>query len=464
MAAARSEPERATFRIPSNSGGRRVSQLIIKFHIDAIDVDPRFHASGMLARRSARRLEGVPKILEYLRDNHGLKEIFPLLSKKRPSFSEDKWSSIAPNWRIFGRSLIRDSSEALSGLSVLHIDPRSLSYKLIRKLTSTSSISYAEAVPERFLFSSTQTAAPETNRQWGLRAVDWFTANLPDASSRSVAILDTGIDIRHRELSESIGSYRREGVSKNDVIGHGTHVSGIVGAHTNNRVGIAGVSNCKIAMWKVFDDEPDTSNGEFAINGEYYLRSLGEVLDGDADVLNLSLGGNATCRTEKLIIDEMIRRGKVVVAAMGNEFEAGNPVQYPAANEDVIAVGSVNEAGRRSRFSNTGEHIDIVAPGSNILSTLPVRRNRHRDEHEYAAWSGTSMAAPYISATAILLRARNPNLSVTQIRRAIVESASKLDGMKRKNWTEEYGHGLLNIRSCLSHRYAVINDSIDKDI
>ena len=84
---------------------------------------------------------------------------------------------------------------------------------------------------------------------------------------------------------------------------------------------------------------------------------------------------------------------------MGNEYEDGNPTEYPASYPNVIAVGAINEASNRAPFSNTGNHIALAAPGTNILSTLPMKQSvaRKAEDTRYAAWSGTSMATPHVT-------------------------------------------------------------------
>ena len=79
---------------------------------------------------------------------------------------------------------------------------------------------------------------------------------------------------------------------------------------------------------------------------------------------------------------------------MGNEFEEGNPTEYPAAIPEVCAVGATDDRDRRAAFSNTGRHIDLVAPGVGILSTTPMFRYDGDGEREFDAWDGTSMATP----------------------------------------------------------------------
>ena len=98
---------------------------------------------------------------------------------------------------------------------------------------------------------------------------------------------------------------------------------------------------------------------------------------GKAQVLNLSLGGEKD-PAEIDVLRDVIDAGVVVIAAMGNEYQEGNPVEYPAAIRDVCAVGATDEFDKRAGFSNTGKHIDLVAPGVAILSTTPTFRLRRR--------------------------------------------------------------------------------------
>ncbi|MCA1673566.1 MAG: S8 family serine peptidase, partial [Actinobacteria bacterium] len=169
-----------------------------------------------------------------------------------------------------------------------------------------------------------------------------------------------------------------------------------------------------------------------------------------ARVLNLSLGGTASSRTEELLFGRLQRAGIVVVAAMGNDFKLGNPTEYPAAYEGVLSVGSVDETRGRSSFSNTGDHIDVAAPGTNILSTLPRRRSAHRQERMYAVWSGTSMATPHVAAAAVLVAARRPEMTADAIKARIRETAASLPSMRRRKWTSELGAGLLDIAAAVS--------------
>lgn len=164
----------------------------------------------------------------------------------------------------------------------------------------------------------------------------------------------------------------------------------------------------------------------------------------------MSLGGPHSSRPEQILIRRLLDRGVVVVAAMGNEYREGNPIEYPAAYDGVLAVGAIAENRERSDFSNTGAHIGICAPGSNILSTLPRRRSSHRTEKLYASWSGTSMATPHVAAAAALVASKHPSKSARDIATHLRTTAVTLTAMKKKARTSAYGDGLLDLTRALS--------------
>ena len=133
---------------------------------------------------------------------------------------------------------------------------------------------------------------------------------------------------------------------------------------------------------------------------------------------------------------------------MGNEKQEGNSKSYPAAIANVIAVGATDETDSIALFSCTGTHIDLVAPGVNIVSTVPTYPTSLADGTDYEAWPGTSMATPMVSAAAALLLAKKPDATPAQIRKALVKSADKVPGQTKFNAT--CGHGRLNIKKALA--------------
>ena len=355
-------------------------------------------------------------------------------------------------------SVAHQASEHLAGINIVHFDPIHPVEPLVKALKAAYAFDICEPMPARWHMglplrlepTRLESTGPDplANRQWGLRAIRWFDSPMPDASKVTVAVLDTGIDITHPDLAINDVDYHHTGLSPTDIIGHGTHVSGIIAARSRNATGIAGIADCKLAVWKIFTDEPD-SDGEFYVDGERYLQALREVTSSGARVMNLSIGGRASSRTENLLFQKAIAGGCTVVAAMGNEFEEGNPTEYPGAYQDVLAVGAVDESLRRAPFSNTGMHIGLVAPGAHILSTLPMQPNAHREETAYAAWSGTSMATPHVAAAAALVAAKYPNKTAIQVRDQLLRNTTRLRGMGVHKKTAAYGSGLLYLREAL---------------
>ena len=400
------------------------------------------------ASASARLPETITGPLTSLRNNAGLKAVHPLFSTHRRK-TYCTVHSLAEKQKLAILSSVAECSDSgLGGFNVLTLDPKSVTAEVMSNLLDSPMVEIAERMPARWLMAGE--ADPKRNLQWGLRAIEWFEANRPDASDISVAVLDTGIDIRHPDFANVKIDYHHDSLSPQDLLGHGTHVAGIIAAETNNGVGISGVANCKLDVWKIFSDQP--VRGDFYVDGERYLQALNAVRRSGVKVMNLSIGGTASSRTETLLFRRLEADGVLSVAAMGNEFLDGNPKEYPAAYKGVLAVGAVNEKRERSWFSNTWHHIDLVAPGSNILSTVPTLPSPHLNETHYAAWSGTSMATPHVTAAAALVTAQRGEANAREVRGRLVETVSRLPGMKNGEKTNAYGAGLLNLKQALSER------------
>jgi subtilisin family serine protease len=334
----------------------------------------------------------------------------------------------------------RNVEPLFEGMTLFELE-EDVSPNLLRRVESSRAIAFAEPVPARW--PSAAAADPRHNRQWGLRAIRWFDAPLASAEDVTVAVCDTGVDAAHPDLTSAISSYDHGGAGADDIVGHGTHVSGIIAARANDDAGITGVARCRIAMWKVFPDEP--YEGNFYVDGTRFLRALNAVATSGAKVLNLSLGGSHSSQAEQLLFDRLERAGITVVAAMGNEYAGGNPTEYPAAYEHVLAVGAAAETDLRSPFSNTGTHIGLAAPGSDILSTLPTKASPYRPATSYASWSGTSMATPHVTAAAALVAAQHEDWTPADTKQHLRDTARRLRDMGSAKWTAAYGSGLLDV-------------------
>jgi subtilisin family serine protease len=307
-------------------------------------------------------------------------------------------------------------------------------------------VEYAFVPPVRRLLARRAKggADPLASRQWGHAAIRLgharAKAGFKNATTITVAVVDSGIDTRHPDLKHVITEYKNFlGGSNKDFVGHGTHVAGIIAATTDNGLGISGVCGAKILALKALPRDGE----EF--DAPAYYRALRYVI-GKAQVLNLSLGGDEKDQAEIDILDEVIASGVVVVAAMGNEYKKGNPTEYPAAIPEVCAVGATDELDKRAPFSNTGRHIDLVAPGVDILSTTPTY-SYDDGEQEYDAWDGTSMATPYVAGVAALMLANSPELTPAQVIRKLKSSADRVADAQKGSVA--YGAGRLNCEKAL---------------
>ena len=247
-------------------------------------------------------------------------------------------------------------------------------------------------------------------------------------SSVVVAVIDTGVDYTHEDLKDNIWVNTKEipgngidddgngyiddvyGVdletgrdSGMDDNGHGTHVAGIIAA-ANNHIGVVGLAyNVKIMPIKA-----GMASGFF--NQSQIAKGILYAYNSGADVINMSFGGSASTIAVQDALETAYTRC-VLVAAAGNDGAPNEGLlacpTYPAALSYVMGVMSVDMRGVESGFTNydvvpyNSVEYEVYAPGSQILSTIPGNR--------YATWSGTSMAAPYVSAMAALLRSAYPD-------------------------------------------------------
>ena len=274
-------------------------------------------------------------------------------------------------------------------------------------------------------------ADPLRRFQW---ALDRLEADkivpLGDASGQKVAVVDTGVDGGHPDLAGVVlpgyDAFNPGGDGRTDANGHGTHVAGIVAALTGNGAGVEGLARgAKILPVKVLEDDGSGFSSDVA---QGILWAIGN----GATVVNLSLGAPTTSAVVDQAIREAVDKGVVVVAASGNEGAKGNPVIWPAALPEVVSVGAIDDADARAAFSGHGDWLDLVAPGVQIASTM---------NGAYMYSSGTSMAAPYVSASAALLRKRYPALSASQLGEHLRATAEDL-GPAGKD--DEYGVGLVD--------------------
>ena len=240
--------------------------------------------------------------------------------------------------------------------------------------------------PERYISND-----PYLEEQWALQYIHapelWqVTAG---NSQILVAVLDTGIDQHHEDLCGKIVADVNFTSSQTmkDVLGHGTHVAGIIAASRNNDLGIAGLApESSLLNVKVANDK-----------GQSNISAVAEgiiwAVDKGASVINMSIALEEYSSQLEDAVRYAWSRGAVIIAAAGNSGSK-LPV-YPAFFENCIAVTALRQDGTLAPLSNHGDWVDIAAPGLNIYSTLPG--------NSYGYKSGTSFATAYVSGLAALL-------------------------------------------------------------
>jgi type VII secretion-associated serine protease mycosin len=269
-------------------------------------------------------------------------------------------------------------------------------------------------------------------QQWGLRNILAEQAwDITTGAEMVVAVIDTGVDGGHPDLRGKVlpGFNALSGGSNaGDDNGHGTAVAGLIAANTDNGIGIAGLCwGCRILPVKVLDARGRGDDAGVAAGIRW-------AADNGARVINLSLGGAGESQVLREAVDYAVGKGALLVAASGNERDAGNPISYPAAYPGVLAVGATGNSDAITGFSNTGDYLDIAAPGVGLWTTLP--------NGQYGPPNGTSFSSPYVAGAAALVLTLRPDLGWADLA-CVLEANADDKGVPGKD--PEYGWGRLNV-------------------
>jgi subtilisin family serine protease len=271
-----------------------------------------------------------------------------------------------------------------------------------------------------------------TNWEWHLRKINGPGAWSLNTGTGSVvlAILDTGVDASHEDLApKMVPGWNIYGNNSDtrDVTGHGTLVAGTAAASSNNAVGVASVAwGCRIMPVRVSDSTGYASFSNMA-------SGLTWAADHGARIANLSYRAS-TSSAVTTAAQYFQNRGGVVTVAAGNEavFESA------ADNPYVLTVSGSNPDDLLYAWSNTGNNIDLAAPGNAYSTTRGGG---------YSAVSGTSIAAPIVAGVAALVLSNNPNLTGQEVQDTLKQSA---DDCGTPGWDSSYGWGRVNAERALS--------------
>lgn len=315
--------------------------------------------------------------------------------------------------RAVGGRVVRPDVDDHVSLVVV---PRGREVEAAKGLASRPEVLWAE--PNYIRRSQVASNDPLFTQQWGLQKIQapsaWETTS--GTSSVTVAVVDTGVDLRHPDLQGKLLTGRnllQPDAAPQDDGGHGTHVAGTIAATLNNNIGIAGVAaGVSILPVKVLRNTGSGKDTNVAAGIRW-------ATDNGARVINMSFTGVETSAVLNEAVTYAASRNVVLVVAAGNEGSS-NP-SYPAATEPAIAVAATDPSDRRASFSNFGPWVDVAAPGTDVLST-------HWDGGStYRADSGTSMAAPHVTGVIALLLSVRPGLTIAEIEGILKVTADPLN-------------------------------------
>lgn len=306
--------------------------------------------------------------------------------------------------------------------------------------------------------------ASATPFQWQYSAVraDLVPASVAQtAAGVTIAVIDTGADLSAPDLGAKAPhtySIRTRQADVTDANGHGTFVAALAAGSSSNADGIAGVGG-DAALMVV---QAGSSTGAFTDVDE--AAAIVYAVDHGARILNLSLGGPATSSIEKRAVDYAVAKGALLVAAVGNGSQRGNPVEYPAALLQPVgsngvggrglAVAASTLEGGRAWFSSTGSHVSLAAPGANVFSAVAASSSTSRYPRTalpgstggvYGYGSGTSYAAPQVAGAAALVWGANPRLRAEEVASILEQSAAG-----RGSWNAELGYGVLDVAAAVA--------------
>ena len=297
--------------------------------------------------------------------------------------------------------------------------------------------------------------------QWNFDAINMESAwQSSTGSGTIVAVIDTGIAYEdygaYEQAPDLVNTCFVQGYDfingdthANDDNAHGTHVAGTIAQSTDNVEGVAGIAfDACLMPVKVLNSRGSGTYAQIA-DGIYYAAN------NHADVINMSLGGVYASDILEDAVIYAYNKGVVIVAAAGNENVA--QVGYPAAYDNVIAVGASDYDNNRAPYSCYGPDLDIVAPGGNTNVDLNgdgysdgilqnTFKSRKPTDFSYYFYQGTSMASPHVAGVAALILSLDPTLSSDSVFAILTTSSSDLGD---EGWDVNHSYGLLDAQAAL---------------
>ncbi len=281
------------------------------------------------------------------------------------------------------------------------------------------------------------------------------------AGAIKIGVVDTGLDVTPPDIAAKAPEtwdIVRHRMNVTDRDGHGTFVSALAAGSVNNNEGIAGFGgDAQLLMVKAVGAGDSFSDVDEAAAIVY-------AVDHGANIINLSIGGEGTSPLEQRAIEYAASRNVLLVAAAGNEYEDGNPIEYPAAALQPpgskgqggfgLSVAASTMRGKRAFFSNTGSQISLAAPGDNVFGVVSEGSPRNYWPRyvlpgslagAYGWSSGTSFSSPEVAGAAALVWAANRSLTAQEVAGILKATASG-----RGKWNPRLGYGVLDVAAAVA--------------
>jgi serine protease len=357
-----------------------------------------------------------------------------------PEQLEQKLGAIAQQYHVTARpnSLFSQADHVY----ILNGDSR-----LLKALRRSELRRYTESIDPNYLYQALEVPNdPDYAKQWNLRSINIESAwSETKGSGVTVAVIDTGISqVPDLKSTKFVAGYDfvNDQADASDDNGHGTHVAGTIAQSTNNSYGVAGIAyEASLMPLKVLSGMGGGTVADIA-------EAIRFAADHQADVINLSLGGIGDTHILREAIDYAHQKGAVIVAAAGNANT--NSAAYPARYPHVIAVSALDAAGVKAPYSNFGAGVDLSAPGGSTANgdaaggILQNTINPETGESLFAAFQGTSMAAPHVAGVAALIKSVG-----VQEPDAVAEVLKKSARMIQGDELNHFGVGQLDAASAV---------------
>ena len=263
-----------------------------------------------------------------------------------------------------GQALVRSfGGEIYREFTIVNVIAARMTPRAADALARNPAVAYVEV--DGPVYAIDQTVPWGIDRVFGAETYSFDTWNESTGSGIGVAVLDTGICENHEDLTVLGGTNTIDGTHwGSDGYGHGTHVAGTIAA-LDNAVGVVGVApSAMLYAVKVLDDTGSGTDSSVAAGIEWAVNN-------NIPLLNMSLGSTRRSQTLKAACDNAYAAGHLLVSSAGNEGLGRDTVTYPAKHDSVIAVSASDINDALAGFSSTGPTVELIAPGADILSTIP---------------------------------------------------------------------------------------------